>query len=51
MKPTIGISDHDLGTADFVTGLMEKHKNSRWMISTSEYYDETESELNKSVSK
>lgn len=51
MKPTIGIPDHDPGTVDFVTGLMEKHKKISWMISTSEYYDETESELNKSVSK
>jgi len=35
----------NLGTVDFVTGLMEKHKKIGWLISTSEYYDETESEL------
>jgi len=49
MKPTIGIPDHDLGTADFVTGLMEKNKNSRWMPRSCVYSVETGSESNKSV--
>lgn len=51
MKPKIGIPNHDMGTADFVTGFMEPHEKISRMLSSSEYYDETESESNKSASK
>jgi starvation-inducible DNA-binding protein len=49
----IPISDKykDLGTADFVTGLMEQHEKISWMLRSSVYYIETESESGKTVSK
>ena len=49
----IPISDtnKDMGTADFVTGLMEKHEKISWMLRSSVYYVETESESTKTASK
>lgn len=49
----IPISDtnKDMGTADFVTGLMEKHEKIGWMLRSSVYYVETESEFIKTASK
>ena len=49
----IPISDtnKDMGTADFVTGLMEKHEKISWMLRSSVYYVETESESSKTASK
>ena len=49
----IPISDKykDLGTADFVTGLMEQHEKISWMLRSSIYYVETETESIKSASK
>lgn len=49
----VPISDKykDLGTADFVTGLMEQHEKISWMLRSSVYYVETESEASKTVSK
>lgn len=52
-KYIILISDKykDLGTADFVTGLMEKHEKICWMLRSSVYYVETEAESTKTASK
>ncbi len=52
-KDIIPISDKykDLGTADFVIGLMEQHEKVCWMLRSSVYYVETDSESNKSHSK
>lgn len=52
-KDIIPISDKykDLGTADFVTGLMEQHEKISWMLRSSVYFVETESESGKTVSK
>jgi starvation-inducible DNA-binding protein len=49
----VPISDKykDLGTADFVTGLMEQHEKISWMLRSSVYYVETESEASKTASK
>jgi len=49
----IPISDKykDLGTADFVTGLMEQHEKISWMLRSSVYYIETECESGKTASK
>jgi len=49
----IPISDtyKDLGTADFVTGIMEKHEKISWMLRSSVYYVETESESHKTALK
>jgi starvation-inducible DNA-binding protein len=41
----------DLGTADFVTGLMEQHEKINWMLRSSVYYVETETESGKNASK
>ena len=34
----------DVGTADFVTGLLEQHEKISWMLRSSIYYSGTESE-------
>ena len=41
----------DLGTADFVTGLMKQHEKISWMLRSSVYYIETETESSKTVAK
>jgi len=49
----IPVSDKykDLGTADFITGLMEQHEKISWMLRSSVYNFETEAESGKSSSK
>ena len=49
----IPISDtnKDMGTADFVTGLMEKHEKISWMLRSSVYYVESETKSGKPASK
>jgi len=41
----------DLGTADFVTGLMEQHEKISWMLRSSVYYVESETKSGKTASK